>query len=75
MSTVISMPELEQAINYWRNRNPAQGEEARLCAEAASLATPYAMMIMARRQTLALEELGPAARQAYDDWRAALGAR
>ncbi len=46
MDTVIPLTDLEQAINYWRNLRPAQGEEARLCAEAAALATPYAMMIM-----------------------------
>ncbi len=72
MDTVIPLTDLEQAINYWRNLRPAQGEEARLCAEAAALATPYAMMIVARRQTLGLDELGPAARQAYDAWRAAM---
>ncbi|VDK99930.1 hypothetical protein FR5810_00831 [Bordetella pertussis] len=40
MDTPITLPELEQAINYWRHRAPSQGDESRLCAQAAALATP-----------------------------------
>ncbi|AUL48794.1 hypothetical protein BBB39_19690 [Bordetella trematum] len=69
MNDVITLTDLEQAINYWRQRKPSQGEEARLCAEAAALATPYATLIMARRQTLRLDELGENARRAYQAWR------
>ncbi|AZY50600.1 DUF3717 domain-containing protein [Bordetella avium] len=69
----IPLTDLEQAINYWRNLKPAQGEEARLCAEAAALAAPYAMMIMTRRQTLSLNELDIPARQALAQWRAGEG--
>lgn len=73
MNTPISLPDLEQAINYWRNRLPSQGEESRLCAEAAALATPYALMIMGHQREIAPAELTPAALAAYQAWRAAHG--
>ena len=74
MDKPIPLPELEQAINYWRNRLPSQGEEARLCAQAAALATPYALMIIGHRRDIATTELDAAALSAYRDWRAAHGA-
>lgn len=73
MDTSISLPDLEQAINYWRNRLPSQGEEARLCAEAAALATPYALMIMGHQREIAATDLAPAALAAYQAWRQAHG--
>jgi len=73
METSISLPDLEQAINYWRNRLPSQGEEARLCAEAAALATPYALMIMRHKREIAATDLAPAALAAYQAWRKAHG--
>ncbi|MBO9354257.1 DUF3717 domain-containing protein [Bordetella petrii] len=75
MDKPIPLPELEQAINYWRNRLPSQGDESRLCAEAAALATPYALMIMSRRREIGQDELGPDALAAYRGWRAAHGAQ
>ncbi len=74
MDKPIPLPELEQAINYWRNRLPSQGEESRLCAEAAALATPYALMIIGHRRENAPAEHSPAAMAAYRGWRAAHGA-
>ncbi|HYG44234.1 MAG TPA: DUF3717 domain-containing protein [Bordetella sp.] len=75
MDKPIPLPELEQAINYWRNRLPSQGEESRLCEQAAALATPYALMIIAHRREIALDELSPAALAAYKGWRTAHGAK
>ncbi|WP_459616498.1 DUF3717 domain-containing protein [Bordetella sp. 2513F-2] len=72
MDARIRITDLEAAINYWRNRLPAQGEDCRLCAPAAALATPYARMIVAHQPDIALAELDPAARAAYEGWRAAL---
>ncbi|MDQ8030707.1 MAG: DUF3717 domain-containing protein [Bordetella sp.] len=68
----ITLPALEQAINYWRNRLPAQGEDARLCAEAAALAVPYADMIMAHAHELPRAALSEAARAAFQQWEGAL---
>lgn len=73
MTTEISITELEAAINYWRQTNPAEGEELRLSKSAAALAEPYAMMIMTKRQHLDLEQLGQSAQAAIDQWRAATG--
>lgn len=69
MNSPISLPELEQAINYWREREPSRGEESRLCREAAALATPYALMIVGHRRELPPDELTPEARAAYEAWR------
>lgn len=74
MDKPIPVTELEQAINYWRNRLPSQGDESRLCAEAAALATPYALMIISQRREISLTELSPLALEAYRGWRAAHGA-
>lgn len=66
----IPITELERAINYWRARRPSQGEERRLCPEAAALAEPYAALILQRRNEIAHEALTVAARAAFDAWRA-----
>ena len=66
----ITLPQLEQAINYWRNVSPSVGEESRLCPEAAALATPYALMIIAHRREIPLAELTDKARAALDRWAA-----
>jgi hypothetical protein len=71
MDDRISLTQLEQAINYWRNREPSQGDESRLCPQAAALATPYALMIIGHRHDIDAGELAPAAAQAYRAWQAA----
>ena len=70
MQSLITLPEIESAINFWRLRSPSVGEELRLCKEASSLATPYARMIIEHRQSLPLTELSQAAQQALQDWQA-----
>lgn len=75
METPISLPELEQAINYWRVLSPSVGEEARLCPEAAALATPYALMIFTGQREIPPDKLSESARAAYESWRAAHDAR
>ena len=68
MEKQITLPELESAINYWRQQSPSVGEELRLCKEASSLATPYAMMILTKRQSLQISELGETAQKAFEAW-------
>ena len=68
MEKQITLTELESAINYWRQQSPSVGEELRLCKEASSLATPYAMMILTKRQTLQISELGETAQRAFEFW-------
>jgi hypothetical protein len=68
MPTSLSLTELESAINFWRQRSPSIGEELRLCAEASSLATPYALMIIERRKQLDTAELSERAQAAIAAW-------
>lgn len=68
----ISLPQLEQAINYWRGLQPSQGEESRLCPQAAALAVPYALMIFGRRHDIDTGELPADALRAYRDWQRAV---
>ena len=60
----ITIQELEAAINYWRSQSPAEGEELRLCPEAAALAKPYALMIIQGAQRLPLDVLSELGRTA-----------
>jgi hypothetical protein len=60
----ISIQELEAAINYWRSQSPAEGDELRLCPEAAALAKPYALMIVQGSQRVAIDVLDELARSA-----------
>ncbi|MDN8102620.1 DUF3717 domain-containing protein [Burkholderia multivorans] len=52
---VISIEQLEAAINAWRNRKPSpegNDQAPALCAEAGALADVYAMMIFQRLKTV-----------------------
>jgi hypothetical protein len=60
----VSIQELEAAINYWRSQSPAVGEELHLCAEAAALAKPYALMIVQGSQRVPMDVLDEAAKLA-----------
>jgi len=60
----LSIQELEAAINYWRSQSPAEGEELRLCPEAAALAKPYALMIVQGAQRVPVDVLDAFARTA-----------
>lgn len=69
MNVDITLTDLESAINFWRQQSPSVGDELRLCPEAAALATPYAFMILKRRQTLSVNDLDPLAQAAIEQWR------
>ena len=75
MPTLLTLTELESAINFWRQRSPSLGEELRLCPEASSLATPYALMIIERRKDIEISALSERAQAAISVWRESLGAR
>ena len=64
----ISLPELEQAINYWRALRPSQGEERALSREVNALANVYALMIFHHTKSLSIESLEPSARQLVEAW-------
>ncbi|HYC41555.1 MAG TPA: DUF3717 domain-containing protein [Noviherbaspirillum sp.] len=65
----IPLPELEQAINYWRSLRPSTGEECALSPEVNALADVYAMMIYTRSHSVPFAQLGQAAQQLVDVWR------
>tara|TARA_B110000503_G_C6977875_1_gene341959 strand:- start:150 stop:389 length:240 start_codon:yes stop_codon:yes gene_type:complete len=64
----IPLKDLESAINYWRSKSPSVGEECRLCAEAAALATPYALMILGHQESVGIENLSDTSRAAMLAW-------
>ena len=70
MNEDITLTDLESAINFWRQQSPSVADEMRLCPEASSLATPYAFMILKKRQSLAVADLDPTAQAAIEYWRA-----
>lgn len=65
---VISLMELERAINFWRKRHPSTGEEQRLCPEANALAAPYAIAIVTHRTVLQLGNFSDTAQAALFAW-------
>lgn len=71
MQSFITLPEIEAAINFWRQRSPSVGEEMRLCPEASSLATPYARMIIERLSQIEVSALSDKAQAALRIWREA----
>ncbi|MGS0743954.1 DUF3717 domain-containing protein [Glaciimonas sp. GG7] len=64
----ISLPELEEAINYWRLQRPAIGEECALSPEVNSLASVYALMIFNRLSSVSLEAIDVASQQLIAVW-------
>lgn len=64
----ITLPELENVINYWRVQRPASGEECALSPEVNALASVYAKMIFYRVASVRLEELPPATQQLVQAW-------
>jgi hypothetical protein len=65
----LTLPELEQAINYWRAIHPSQGDERALSREVNALANVYALMIYQRQQEWPLTELPPEVVRLLADWR------
>ncbi len=68
MQSLITLSEIESAINFWRQRSPSVGEELRLCKEASSLATPYAQMIIERKVEFPIASMSEAAQLALKTW-------
>ncbi|WP_431229197.1 DUF3717 domain-containing protein [Burkholderia contaminans] len=66
-ATILSIEQIEHAINIWRARRPAPtgaDECPTLCSEARALADIYALMIIQRNGVIAIEQLNPAQRAA-----------
>lgn len=65
----ITLNELEEAINYWRQMRPSQGEERALSPEVNTLATVYAMMIFSHQRAMPLNNLDSSSKQLIEGWR------
>ena len=65
----LRMQALEAAINYWRARQPARGNEYALSSPVSRLAGVYALMIYYRQDHIAEEALDPAVVALIDAWR------
>ena len=66
----LSLPELEAAINFWRDRRPARGNEYALSAEVNVLARVYALMIFHQAARIDIGTLDAGARGLVESWRA-----
>ena len=60
---------LEAAINYWRARQPARGNEYALSPPVSRLAGVYARMIYYRQDRIAIDSLEPAIAALIEVWR------
>jgi hypothetical protein len=69
MDLELTLPELEQAINYWRSLRPSIGEERALSPEVNVLASTYAFMIFHRVQSMPVEKLDAVTLQLVNAWR------
>jgi hypothetical protein len=69
MKPDLTLQELEQAINYWRELRPSLGEERALSPEVDVLASVYAVMIFNRAKSIPIEKLDAASAQLLDTWR------
>jgi len=69
MAMELQMQALEAAINYWRARQPARGNEYALSPPVSRLAGVYALMIYYRQDRIAEEGLEPAILALIDAWR------
>jgi len=65
----LTLPELEQAINYWRSLRPSTGDECALSPEVNALASVYALMIFHQARSVSLDTLPASARQLLESWR------
>ena len=65
----ITLTELEEAINYWRQLRPSRGEERALSPEVNTLATVYATMIYSHQRAMPLDSLNAPSRQLIEGWR------
>jgi hypothetical protein len=66
----ITLTELEDAINFWRNQRPSTGEERALSPEVNALANVYAMMIFQHLRSIDMATLDEAPAKLLASWRA-----
>lgn len=62
---LISIVELERAINYWRSKYPSSRDTMTLCPQASCLAELYAHMIIFQTHDISFAEFSAKARKAF----------
>ncbi|MFC0133709.1 DUF3717 domain-containing protein [Massilia eurypsychrophila] len=67
---VLTVQELEAAINFWRHQAPARGNEYALSREVNVLARAYALMIFNRAASIDIDTLDASVRGLIESWRA-----
>ncbi|MDR6503828.1 hypothetical protein J2785_007021 [Burkholderia ambifaria] len=65
-ATILSIEQLERAINIWRSRRPSRDGDPILCREARILADPYALMIFHGATQIDAAKLTDDQRAAYN---------
>ena len=61
---LISIIELERAINYWRSKYPSSRDTMTLCPQASCLAELYARMIIFQAHEISIAEFSAKAKKA-----------
>ncbi|MEQ9107405.1 MAG: DUF3717 domain-containing protein [Limnobacter sp.] len=62
---VVSIVEIERAINYWRQQYPSSRDTMTLCPQAASLAELYARMILFQMTETSWAEFSRQAKKSF----------
>jgi Protein of unknown function (DUF3717) len=68
MMNVLTIGQLEQAINRARSAQPAHGIESALSPDVAALASLYGRMIFLRLEACPTDALEPREREAIARW-------
>ncbi len=68
----IKLRELEDCLNFWRDRRPSTGTECALSAEVNALGSAYGELIFRRKDELPESALSPAQLNAYQSWKNAV---
>lgn len=64
----ITLPDLEMAINHWRQRRPSEGEACKLSPEVDCLATLYGWLIATKALTFPVAQLTEQQHKAFFSW-------
>ena len=69
LTTLTTLNELEEAINYWRVLRPSTGDAYALSREVNVLANVYAALIISGQKSIAHDAIDPAATELLTLWR------
>lgn len=64
---LVSISEIEQAINYWRQLHPSSRDTMTLCPQASALAELYARMIVFQMGHMAWSEFPAITKKSFKE--------